>query len=461
MNTIHRSRVRPLHFSNEVETLVVNRGDEDHFDLGGFVLVIPQVTELYEEMTPNSQGSRHAWKDFEHYKSVVDSSSGTPIRLPIYDVHWDLSPSYHVMYPSEVYAGYEGNASGGGTSMEFGDPGRPINGLPGLYVKRDDGGFVPPPSDLDRLLKLAMSQFLPKMKAKLSLVNSLIELKDFKSLPQSLGRIKKILQLIGSAPKGHSLKKLLNTFSKTGADSYLQLKFNIQPLVSDIVGISSSLSRSEKTIRSFLNRRGQPITSHFSYVIDEFKDSDEMTEAYFPAPTSQVEPGNIWRCRRIAVYEPTRFHAQIQYSYNYSEFQVAHAQLLALLDDLGVNLNPVIIWNAIPWSFVVDWFIRVNGWLDQFKRLNMEPEVNIRKFLWSVTRNRRIYLYLINSSGIARPRCTYGQTKLLPIISERAYRRSCSLPGRSWFETSGMNLTKFSLGAALAISHRRSPRKKP
>jgi len=41
--------------------------------------------------------------------------------------------------------------------------------------------------------------------------------------------------------------------------------------------------------------------------------------------------------------------------------------LRGFLDTLGVELNPRIIWDAIPFTFVIDWFFGIGGFLDQFK----------------------------------------------------------------------------------------------
>lgn len=41
--------------------------------------------------------------------------------------------------------------------------------------------------------------------------------------------------------------------------------------------------------------------------------------------------------------------------------------LRGLLDSMGFELNPRIIWDAIPFSFVIDWFFNVGGFLSRYK----------------------------------------------------------------------------------------------
>jgi len=51
--------------------------------------------------------------------------------------------------------------------------------------------------------------------------------------------------------------------------------------------------------------------------------------------------------------------------------------LRALIDMLGVELNPRILWDKIPFSFVVDWFVNVGQWLESFKTDALELPIQI------------------------------------------------------------------------------------
>jgi len=151
------------------------------------------------------------------------------------------------------------------------------------------------------------------------------------------------------------------------------------------------------------------------------------------------------------------FHAEIEYNYNFTQYQVANAQLLGMLDAMGVNLNPAIIWNAIPWSFVIDWVFGISRWLDQYKELNMEPVINIHRFLTSVTYRRRILVSrsLIRETtyhDIGSNEYVKDTSGPLPVTTESAYRRDVGMPTSSSVQQSGLNLKEFTLGAALILT---------
>jgi hypothetical protein len=150
-------------------------------------------------------------------------------------------------------------------------------------------------------------------------------------------------------------------------------------------------------------------------------------------------------CTRRVTYDVRKFHATMVYSYTLPTIMGPYRELLGLLDGLGINLNPAIIWNAIPWSFVVDWFIGISRWLNQFQVRNIEPVVQIHGFCYSL-HAKRVVQTTVSSTAYA------GQVMA---ISEEAYERNVGLDQAaitSAFRTSGLNPKEFSLSAALALS---------
>jgi hypothetical protein len=51
--------------------------------------------------------------------------------------------------------------------------------------------------------------------------------------------------------------------------------------------------------------------------------------------------------------------------------------LRGTLDSLGFELNPGILWDAIPFSFIVDWFFDVGAILNKFRFDTLELPIEI------------------------------------------------------------------------------------
>jgi hypothetical protein len=406
----------------------------------------------YEEIW-SYRGSRRgrSWKPVQHYKRWTSPKADNGGFTHLIDNATDFH-GYRIGVHKDPYWGYRGG---------YGPGNEPFTGLVPMYVKVGEGQFIPAPSQYAQLQQRSLDRLLPLIKSELSIINSIIELKDFQSLPRTLASLGKFL-----IKSGRTLRSAFHT----AADSYLQAQFNILPLLSDISGIHAALLKTSARINDLVSRAGRVQEKHWSFSWDEFPADNYLPNGngYFIQPN--IVPGlhdiAPTIARRLTVNYPTTFHAQIRYNYNYLEYQAAHAQILGFLDAIGANLNPSIIWNAIPWTFVVDWVVGVSRWLDQFKHYALEPQINILSYLSSVKRQRSVYLTTENGpiDTVIFGEYFYPQRypvlrNPLPGVHETSYRRDVSIPTISSILTSGLTLKEVSLGAALVVTRKFNPKK--
>lgn len=356
--------------------------------------------------------------------------------------------------------------------------------------------FVPKPLGLSNLVEASLKGMLPHIRAELSLVNSVIELKDFRSLLPALKSYKKTFQNVSElvkhsftnrpirtgrnpwslirrsfAPeKGFTLRELLHST----ADGYLQAQFNILPFITDVCKVFRAFARLSKVMNNLVRNQGRLRTSHYvnTFIPSQFTGADaEVTYSLDLdqfAGTENNGSGKIgcYRAyghqlhvvRKVLVDEPAEFHAEVEYNYYLSQYQNEHAQVLTLLDLLGVNLSPAILWNAIPWSFVVDWMFDVSRYLGDRKQINMEPVINITRYLWSWKTSRKVKTYFEEvSTQTQAPLCP---RIYLPTLYETTYRRDVDMPAFSnSLYGSGLSGTELSLGTALAVTRAWHPKR--
>jgi hypothetical protein len=430
----------------------------------------PEYKASFEAMTPNSSRDKNSWKSFEHYKRSIS----TPVLVSTTGAvgnHLDVFQGNPVQHyydwasSSDPFAWF---------CNEYGAAGEPFNDLPKWYEPTGDG-FAPTPDGLDGLKQRSLRSMLPYIKSELSLINSILELKDFKSLPKTITNAasvaKSLLSKITWRGSNSTLRRLLHAT----ADSYLQMQFNILPLLSDISGIHAALTSCKAKLNALVAGQGYTQKKHYKVqltvpaVSPETKTFTSPLSPFGPYPPYQygcAKPcGVVSKATRYVYTDVSTFHAEIEYNYNYTQYQVEHAQLLGLLDALGVNLNPAIIWNAIPWSFVIDWVLDVSRWLNDRRILNMEPQINIHNYLWSYTGRRRILIYrevsrdlIYHDIGSAERVVSPGVP--LPVTTESVYKRVVEMPSAGSITSSGLSLKEFSLGAALVTvrgsHHKRS-----
>jgi len=130
------------------------------------------------------------------------------------------------------------------------------------------------------------------------------------------------------------------------------------------------------------------------------------------------------------------------YSYDLPQGLTEESILRAFLDMVGINFNPAIIWNALPWTFTVDWLLGVSQWLDQFKVRLIEPRIYIRDICYSYKIARTV-------------RCWSSHDEVGNIgnsVVESFYYRSKPTGLTQTLRGSGLSFKEFSLAAALAGS---------
>lgn len=422
---------------------------------GGFdsSVSLPEMVTSFEAITPNSGGSTHAWKAFHHYESYSGSNPAgrNSVRLITNRHASDNWGTEECWAPDTSY---------GLTSAMFGDLGTCSNGLPNWYQPTLTGdGFVPAPANLAELKQASFNVLLPVIKSEMSLLNSLYELKDLKSLASQARSIATTIKILRNK---WSKGKLPRTVREL-ASGHLQYAFNLSPLYSDIKAFYKAFDAAMKRINYFMTRQGRVQTRHYIWRFVPHESQTDYTGWSHPGPADDASIGSqtVVRFRRDVSKASGIFHAQIEYNYRYSRFQQEHAPFLAWLDSLGVNLNPSIIWNAMKYTFIIDWLLGVSKWLDQYKTSWMEPQINIRRYLWSVRYERNIDLTAEYRSDLCYGASIMYDSKVsLPSCRQVAYRRQPDVVSASSITSSGLTLNEVSLGASLLLSRKWKTRKR-
>jgi hypothetical protein len=417
-----------------------------------------------EEYTPNSGIKGRHWKDFEHYKAQRPEANNIGAAFPFTGRIFHYEPHFYDGVNRGLRYGSYGFDAGGNEVRPFGEPGLPILGIPAYRVYRQDGGFIPPPVDLNFFNYRATSSIFPKIKADLSLLNSVYELKDMKSIASTIRNMFNVMRLIKIRNVAQTLRRQL----QAGSDGYLQAQFNLLPLLSDIAGVFQAIHRTKDRIDELLRYAQTNRVGHWSTTFDEYPNVNDTSDAYYPLAQPAEMSGAFVQytaayLSRQVINEPSTFHAEMNYRYYLSSYEVRNAELLGLLDALGVNANPRIIWNAIPWSFVVDWVLGVGRYLeDNGTTLNLDPLIHVRDYMWSIKRKRTIYVQR-NAVSINPSSGAKTATIAMPATIETAYRRN---RGQDWqsnsLTASGLSLSELSLGFALLVPRRwKAPRHPP
>jgi hypothetical protein len=200
---------------------------------------------------------------------------------------------------------------------------------------------------------------------KLSLPNFLVDLKQIGSLADD---VRPFMNLVSAEAKTQRLvdlnryralsgKDQLKSASKLVASKRLSYKFGWKPTIGDVTAMLDAVLGLKDRLEAFKNSIGVDL----SY-------------------TKTLENVDTWKTGQFNYggfnYYPTNWagylKGKVQYHAKYTPQPLAvlgplDEKIRAVLDHFGVELNPQILWDAIPLSFVLDWFTGFGDWLGNFK----------------------------------------------------------------------------------------------
>lgn len=201
--------------------------------------------------------------------------------------------------------------------------------------------------ELDQAQRTAWGIMQPRFEGDVSMFNFVVELRDFKRIAKFL--LKNPLRKIRNLIKRIIRKRRFDP-TKPIAQLHLSNEFALKPLLSDIYKLSCQLDAKITDIqKSFADAGRERNKRHYSEVfpIYEYNRFSDYEQSKYP----WLMKGNS---------EQLMFNATMEYSYEYN----MRSTLSAFSKYYGVLPDTEAIWDAIPFSFIVDYFLKVGDALD-------------------------------------------------------------------------------------------------
>jgi hypothetical protein len=311
------------------------------------------VRESWEKIAYTSKkvSQRHLSNVCDHQNFTRYYSDPTPTRWKVRHLSPHHADGWYVMYGNGHQVGTQALAE----TAAF------------TALGTDNNLFYPgsPQDDLDaNLYKLR-----PDL-TELQLPNFLLELDDIQKLwPQ----LKRNMALWRSISRKARVSSHINVrTAKVLAGDHLAYSFGVKPLFGDLQIIREILLRLIAKLNDFnarLNLYSSNKLTIENTLLNKTGTILQSGNPQFPIPwyavmTRKKEVGLTYRALPKSV------------TAGYL------GMLEALLDALGFELNPRILWDAIPFTFVLDWFFDVGSWMERHKHDTLElPIVYVDSFV--------------------------------------------------------------------------------
>lgn len=272
------------------------------------------------------------------------------------------------------------------------------------YYPTPDPWFHGLDNEIATMEAVAFNAMRPQFKTGFSTLNFLLELKDLRDLiPNALRTLRGLKEVVESQLKvmgdlsqkfrrGKLLDANLNTLHQivdSMAEAKLVKDFGVEPFIGDLDRISKIVCRFEDNFKRF--REGADalnLTRHFKAFFEpttEYRESMTRTVvinlsgfdvtyeckvAYFDSQSNGTPVGHV------------SYNATLDYTYACKTLMDMDPYVAALYTELGIKPDATIIWNAIPFSFVLDWFFNIQDFLDKYASVELiTSEVTIHSWL--------------------------------------------------------------------------------
>lgn len=301
-----------------------------------------------------------------------------------------------------------------------------------------------------------------------SLVNFILELKDFKDVWKYVagGFTKKVSRLNAfrvkdrngrerslwiDMDKGKPLQKL--------SQYYLAYNFGWRPLYNDVVSLVKSLTGFLKTYDELVRRQNRPQQRYWGQWIAGTATNETVYHESENGPNGGWV-GPFLGSARVRVIQEAhagiRYHATLRYRYSIpNELFTTGGKAKAFLDLLGVSRNPAVLWNAIPFTFIIDWVVNVSAYLERLKVDNIKIQTELLDFCHSARVERTIRMDVQTNNRYKPSPYSYMAAETSDVCRKREYKRRVGIPDlMTAISTSGLSPREFLLGGALAGARR-------
>ena len=222
--------------------------------------------------------------------------------------------------------------------------------IPAKNVIVEDGTFNGSESASAR----AWWSMQPRFQGEVALLNSIYELKDFRDAGKALLNLELEIYNISKTIKS-LIRRYKGAPTKLLADGWLSYALMVKPTLTDITSISAQLRTivAEKQ-KEFANLGNELQTSHYSEILE--------------STSSAISYNDYYPCWFNGTSRTRKFTATLQYKYKYS----MRKPIDAMMRYWGIEGNLEVLWNALPFTWVADYFIKVG---DSLHYMVKDPNV--------------------------------------------------------------------------------------
>lgn len=230
------------------------------------------------------------------------------------------------------------------------------------------------PSHVDFLTARARAwhNMQPRFEGAVSMINFLFEMKDFKEVSKALVNLelsiykisKKLSKQVSKWNKSRDVRVWGFDPTLPAAEALLVNNFAVQPLIRDVADImlQATLIVAEVQRQFYDDGLSFQKTHHSETIVHE----ENLVDPGYGLYPYYRRSGRVWK---------TRFTGHLYYKYSY-DMRSAYE---AFMKYWGLSGSFEAVWNAMPFSFLVDYFVQIGKSLHYMER---DPNVTLTEWFY-------------------------------------------------------------------------------
>lgn len=213
------------------------------------------------------------------------------------------------------------------------------------------------------------------------------------------------------------LKNRFRDYRDIGGE-YLNYQFGWKPIVSDVKKVAKAVSDSERILTQLQRDSGKTVRRRFKFPPVLSTKTSVGTGRPYPALNSTSYYSDMTRQVIDTVEQRKWFSGAFTYHFEMSDSQMGRlrdqARNARVL--LGLDLNPSVLWNLSPWSWLADWVSNAGDVLSNVSTFSHDGLVMRYGYIMETTMETRSVLYS-GGTYYNQPNGNGGNVYPLPNVS--------------------------------------------
>jgi len=247
---------------------------------------------------------------------------------------------------------------------------------------------------------------------------------------------------------------LLSTFRDRSPRSvgkdHLNYQFGWKPIIQSVYDLANSISTADKQWAVYLSNAEKLLRREYQFPVDR---SIEITDVALGGSVYPILPGGLCSGQNSQLVRTRELTTTRRFSAAYMYFvpgrsrveNPAIRKVLQYQAQYGLEIDPQLLWELSPWSWLIDWFLPIGDFVDSVSSLTLGNMALPWAFISEHTIVRDTYTRpgatLLGGGGVGKLEVVYDYKRRIP-ASPLGF-------GLSWADLSPKQL---SLLAAIGIT---------